>query len=161
MPQPQPGIVDALQASLKLHLSQAEAYETQSAHFDRWGYPALGAKYAAYAAEERHHAKLVTDRLEFFDAAPEVAHLVTPWPRYDFEGILESNYAGDRGAAIVERAGYKTAVEAGDAATAKMFAKLLKGSEDGMAEVEAIRMVIAQITVENYLANQTAAPEEG
>jgi bacterioferritin (cytochrome b1) len=61
----------------------------------------------------------------------------------------------------VERGGYKTAVEAGDAATAKMFAKLLKGSEDGMAEIEAIRMVIAQITVENYLANQTTAPEGG
>jgi len=155
MPQPQPGIVEALQSSLKLHLSQAEAYETQSAHFYRWGYPALGKKWAKYADEERHHAAMVIKRLEFFDAAPNVAHLVTFWPRYDFEGILESNYAGDREAAIIEREGYMTAVEAGDAKTARIFGKLLAGSEDGMAEVEAIRMLIVQIGLENYLANQT------
>jgi bacterioferritin (cytochrome b1) len=155
MPQPQPGIVGSLQTTLKVHLSQAEAYETQSAHFFRWGYPALGAKYAKYAADERHHAKLATDRLEFFDATPEVAHLVTPWPRYDFEGIIQSNYAGDQEAAIVERSGYMNAVSVGDAATAEIFAELLEGSEDGMAEIEAIRMVIAQIGLDNYLANQT------
>lgn len=158
MPSPvDPRIVDSLQQTLALHLSQAEAYELQAAHFTRWGYPALGADYTAYAAEERHHVKLATERLEFFDVAPEVDHDTTEWPRHDFMGILDSNYAGDAAAAEVERTGYLISQAAGDADSAKIFAELLHGSEDGMASIEATRSVVSQIGVDNYLANKTQA----
>jgi hypothetical protein len=98
---------------------------------------------------------MLMERLEFYDASPDLEHGVTEWPRHDFEGILVSNYEGDEAAAAVERSGFTTCTEAGDAITAKIFTKLLRGSEDSMANIEAIQKVIEQIGAENYLANQT------
>ena len=83
-----------------------------------------------------------------------MAHDPVVWPRHDFEGVLDSNYEGDRAAAEAERAGYKTCDEAGDANGAVLFQELLKGSEDSMANIEAIRKVIEQIGLDNFLANK-------
>jgi bacterioferritin len=155
MPSPQqPAVVESLQQTLSLHLSQAEAYETQASHFQRWGYGKLADEYAMYAAEERGHAKKAIDRLEFFDVKPVLDHEVTEWPRHDFLGILDSNYLGDYQAAEVERAGYVLCVQSGDADSAAIFAELLHGSEQGMASIEAIKKVVSQIGVDNYLANK-------
>lgn len=150
-------IVDALQAGLALHLSQADAYEAQAAHFQRWGYPGLASRWSDYAADERHHEALCLQRLEFFDVAPDMSHDAIEWPRHDFLGILDQNYATDSTAAETERAGYLAANEVGDVDTAKIFAELLHGSEAGMAEIEAIRSVISQIGLDNYLAGQMTA----
>ena len=155
MPAPLEGVVDILQSSLKLHLSQGEAYKAQAEHFTRWGYPALGKTWGEYAEEELTHAKMLLARLEFFDASPDLDHAVIEWPRHDFEGILASNYEGDEAAAAVERGGFVTCTTVGDAVTAKIFTKLLRGSEDSMANIEAIQKIIEQIGAENYLANQT------
>lgn len=155
MPKPMPGVVDALQASLRNHWTQIAAYETQAAHFARWGYSKLGVAFQAYAVEARDHAKRLIDRLEFFDAQPTYEFEQPLWPRHDFEGILEVNYVFETTTANAERSGYLLCVELGDAETAAIFADLLKGSEDGMAEIEAQRLVIDQIGLDNYLANQT------
>lgn len=155
MPAPLDGrIVDSLQKTLSLHLSQAEAYEVQGAHLARWGYPVLASDYRADAEEERTHARMAAERLEFFDVAPDVSHEPTDWPRHDFMGILDSNYEGDVAAAEVERAGYVASVEVGDADSAAIFAALLSGSERGMAKIEAAREVISQIGLDNYLSNR-------
>lgn len=155
MPKPLPGVVDALQAALRNHWTQILLYESQAAHFARWGYAKLGEAFLAYAEEERTHARLVVERLEFFDAQPTYEFEQPLWPRHDFEGILEVNYTLDQTAANAERSGYLLCVELGDAETATIFADLLKGSEDGMAEIEAQRLVIDQIGLDNFLANQT------
>jgi bacterioferritin (cytochrome b1) len=155
MPKPLDGVVDALQAGLKNHWTQILLYETQAAHFARWGYKKLGEAFLAYAEEEREHARKCVQRLEFFDAQPEYVFEEPIWPRHDYEGILEVNYTLDLTAANAERSGYSLCVAVGDAETANIFAELLKGSEDGMAEIEAIRLVIDQIGIDNFLANQT------
>jgi len=148
-------IVDALQASIRDHWTQIAMYETLASHFTRWGYAKLGETYAAYAVEERGHAKQVMDRLEFFDVQPSYEIVEPVWPRHDFEGILEVTYTFETTAANDERAGYSLCIAQGDATTAAVFADLLAGSEEGMAYVEGIRLVIDQIGIDNYLANQT------
>lgn len=148
-------IVDALQTSIRDHWTQIAMYETQASHFTRWGYPRLGETYAAYAVEEREHAKKVMDRLEFFDVQPSYEIVDPIWPRHDFEGILEVNYSFETTAANDERAGYSLCISQGDAVTAAIFADLLAGSEEGMAHIEAVRLTIDQIGLDNYLANQT------
>jgi bacterioferritin len=155
MPKPLPGVVDALNAGLRNHWTQILLYESQAAHLARWGYKKLGVEFLAYAEEEREHARKVIQRLEFFDAQPRYEFEQPIWPRHDFEGILEVNYTLDQTAANAERSGYILCVELGDAETATIFADLLRGSENGMAEIEATRLVIDQIGLDNYLANQT------
>jgi bacterioferritin (cytochrome b1) len=98
---------------------------------------------------------MVVERLEFFDAQPTYEFEQPIWPRHDFEGILEVNYTFDQTAANAERSGYTLCVGLGDAVSAEVFADLLAGSEEGMAHIEAVRMVIDEIGLDNYLANQT------
>jgi len=157
MPQPLDGVVDALQASLALHWTQAEMYDLQAVHLTRWGYGKLGETWASYAAEERGHIKKLSERLEFFDVQPSPTHDEPELPRHDFESILDVNYDADMTAAEVERAGFMTCIAVGDSVSAKIFMKLRRGSEDSMAGIEAIRKVIEQIGAENYLANQVTA----
>jgi hypothetical protein len=155
MPKPLEGIVDALQNALRNHWSQILLYMSQAEHFRRWGYPKLAAKFDEYVEEERKHAAACLKRLEDFDSQPNYDAEEQIWPRHDFEGILQVNYTLDGRAADAERAGYLVAVGVGDAESAHVFAMLLKGSEDAMIEIEAIREVIEQIGIDNYLANQT------
>jgi len=157
MPQPLDGVVEALQASLALHWSQAEMYDLQAVHLSRWGYASLGKTWAAYAAEERKHIKKISKRLEYFDVQPSPTHLEPELPRHDFEMLLDSNYEADTQAAEVERAGFMQCILVGDSVTAKLFTKLRRGSEESMANIEAIRKVIEQIGIDNYLANQVTA----
>ena len=154
MPEPLNGVIEVLQASLRLHWSQAEMYDLQAVHFARWGYEKLAAAWAGYAAEERGHIKKLSKRLEFFDVQPATDYSHIEWPRHDFEGILTSNYEADLSAAEAERAGFMACTEVGDSTSAKIFTKLRKGSEDSLANIEAIRMVIEQVGLENYLTNQ-------
>lgn len=154
MPKALAGVVDALQKALVNHWTQIAAYETQASHFARWGYAKLGQEFLAYAAEEREHAKKLIDRLEFFDAQPTYEMNDPMWPRQDFEGILEVNYTLETTAANDERSGYTLCVELGDAVSAEVFASLLAGSEEGMAHIEAVRLTIEQIGIDNYLSIQ-------
>ena len=154
MPQPLDGIVDALQAALQNHWSQIVLYTEQAEHFRRWGYPKLAETFEAYLADERSHAQECVARLEFFDEQPLSQFEEPVWPRHDLEGILQVNYVLDTKAANDERTGYLLAVAVGDAESAAIFARLLKGSEDGMAEIEATRLTIDQIGLDNFLAGQ-------
>jgi bacterioferritin len=154
MPQPLDGVIDALQASLRLHWSQAAMYDMQAVHLTRWGYSKLGETWASYAAEERGHIKMLSERIEFFDIQPTTEFDQPELPRHDFEAILDVNYAADVTAAEVERSGFLTCMEIGDSTSTKIFTKLRRGSEDSMANIEAIRRVIEQIGADNYLANQ-------
>ena len=154
MPLPPDGVIDALQTSLRLHLTAVENYQTQSEYFGRWGYSKLASKYAADAQEEREHMSKVVARLEYYDAAPNLAHPQPEWPRHDYEGILEANAMLEDEAAGHERASITLCRAAGDELSALVFAELLEGSEASIAEIEAVQRVIEQIGLDNYLANQ-------
>jgi|688.fasta_scaffold1528091_1 bacterioferritin len=154
MPAGNSQIVKILQSSLALHWSAIEAYTLQSRHYSTWGYPKLAEKYAGDAEEERQHVHKIADRLEFFDETPTAMHESVEWPRHDFAAALDVNYDLEQSAANIERGGYSMAVELGDAVTAELFKDLLSDSEASLIEIEAIREVIDQIGLDNYLANQ-------
>mgnify|MGYP006282419079 CR=1 FL=1 len=154
MPTAEQSVVDALQASVALHLTAVEHYATLAEHLDRWGYSKLGEKYRADADEERGHLKSCVDRLEFYDVAPVLTHPAPSWPRHDYAGILEANLTLERTAATVERSNVVATRAVGDELSALVFADLLSGSEESIQEIEAAQTVIGQIGLDNYLANQ-------
>lgn len=154
MPAAPDGVVDALQASVRLHLLAIEHYQAISEHLGRWGYAKLSAKYAGDVDEEREHLKKCLHRLEYYDVQPTYEHDSPSWPRHDFEGILAANMELESAAADVERANVLTARSVGDEQSAIIFASLLEGSEGSIEEIEATQKVIEQIGLDNYLANQ-------
>lgn len=147
-------VIDALQTSVRLHLTAIEHYQTLSEHLGRWGYAKLASKYAEDVTEERDHLKKAMDRLEYYDVQPTYEHDSPSWPRHDFEGILAANMALESAAAEVERANILTARSVGDELSALVFASLLEGSEDSVREIEAAQKVIEQIGLDNFLSVQ-------
>lgn len=154
MPTAPDGVINALQASVRLHLLAIETYQSQAEHFGRWGYSKLAAKYRADVSEEREHLAKVMARLEYYDEQPAYDHDEPNWPRHDFEGIVTSNLELESTAAKVERANILVSRAAGDEISALVFADLLEGSEASVAELEAVQKVLDQIGTDNYLANQ-------
>jgi bacterioferritin (cytochrome b1) len=61
-------------------------------------------------------------------------------------------------ASEIEREGFKLCTEVGDTGSAEIFADLLKGSMDSIANIEALKYVIATVSLANFLANQTELP---
>lgn len=153
MPAAKPAVIEALQRDLALHWGAAEAYQLIGEHLGRWGYSKLGERYKADAEEERGHISKLAARLEFFDTPPGVVHSSPAWPRRDFLGILDVALQIESDAASVERAGYAVALSSGDPVTAGMFLELLEDSEKSIEEIEAVRLVIEQVGLDNYLAN--------
>jgi bacterioferritin len=151
---PPEGVVDALQASVRLHLLAVETYQAQGEHFARWGYPKLGEKYRADAEEERGHLRDLLKRLEFYDVQSTYEHAQPDWPRHDFEGILASNLTLETTAAEAEKANILACRAVGDELSALVFVDLLEGSEASVAEIEATQLVVQQIGLDNYLASQ-------
>ena len=151
MPTAPTDVVDALQASCRLHLTAVEHYAGLAAHLERWGY-SLGDRYRDDASEESEHLRQVMDRLEYFDVAPSLDHNVPVWPRHDYAGILVANLVLETVAAVVERANIAVCREAGDEQTALVFVELLAGSEASISQIEATQKVIEEIGLDNYLA---------
>ena len=154
MPQAPEGVIDALQASVRLHMTAVEHYQSQAEHFDRWGYAKLSDTSRGEAEEERRHLHEVQARLEYYDEQPAFDHDQPDWPRHDFEGILAANLALETAAADVERANVAACRNVGDEISAVLFTQLLEGSEEAVAAIEAKQRVIEQIGLDNYLANQ-------
>lgn len=157
MPQAPEGVIDALQASVRLHMTAIEHYQSQAEHFDRWGYGKLATAARGDVEEERGHLHEVQARLEYYDEQPAYDHDQPDWPRHDFEGILAANLAIETAAADVERANVTACRAVGDEISARIFAELLEGSEEAVAAIEAKQRVIEQIGLDNYLANQVTA----
>jgi bacterioferritin len=152
MPAAPTAIVDALQASCRLHLTAVEHYTSLAAHLERWGYAVLAERFRADAKEERGHLRLVMERLEYFDVAPALDHKLPSWPRHDYAGILTANLLLETAAAAVERANIAVSREVGDEQTALVFVTLLAGSERSVLEIEAAKQIVEEIGLDNYLA---------
>lgn len=156
MPAPiAPAVIDALQKCVALHWTAIEHYATLAAHLTRWGYAKLGDRYRADANEESQHLTSLMQRLEFFDVQPTYVHSAPSWPRQDVAGILAASLTLETTAADTERAGILAARAAGDEKTAELLAGILAGSEASIREIEADRLVISQVGLDNWLANQT------
>lgn len=152
MPVARTEVVDALQASVRLHLLAVEFYSGLAGHLERWGYPKLADRYRDDAQEERGHLAECVARLEYFDVAPAYDHKLPAWPRHDYAGILMAAMALERQAADAERQAVLLCRNVGDEQSALVFAKLLDGSEDAIAKIEAAQVVIGEIGLDNYLS---------
>lgn len=154
MPSAPNGVIEALQASVSLHLTAIEQYQAIGEHLDRWGYAKLGAAFRADAEEEREHLRKLLSRLEYYDAQQNYDHEPPSWPRHDFEGILASSLSLEEAASEVERASILACRAVGDEGSALVFADLLADSESSIKEIEGVQKVIEDIGLDNYLSIQ-------
>lgn len=147
-------VTAALQRSVSLHWTAIEHYQTVGDHLARWGYGKLGERFKADAEEERGHLRGLLERLEFFNLQPTYDHVVPQWPRQDVPGILSASYALEVATAQAERQGVLDARGVGDEQSALVFADNLDGSEEAIQRIEADQLLISQVGLDNWLADQ-------
>jgi bacterioferritin (cytochrome b1) len=154
MPTAPTEIIDALQASIRLHWTKIESLETQGIHLHRWGYRSLGKRVRREADEEREHLAALVKRLEYFDVGASFVHPFPSWPRHDVPGMLAYNLDCQRQAAELEKANLLVCRSFGDERSAKVFAELLEGSERSIKRIESDQKLIDQIGAQSWLSSQ-------
>lgn len=147
-------VINLMKDSVVVHWKQTHALTEQSKHLKRWGYVKLANILAEDAEQEHDHARILFERLEFYDNTGSVAVESVEWPRHDIKGIIQSNLDSDREASKVEKAGIIAARKIGDELTAQIFATLLAGSEAGITENTSSLKIISEMGIDNFLTLQ-------
>jgi len=151
-------VLEALQASCRLHLTAVEHYAGIAAHLRALGY-SLGVFYRDQSDKEASHLRLLMDRLEYLGVAPSLDHKLPTWPRHDYAGILTANLLLETAAAALEGLNISVCRDAGDEQSALVFVELLAGSEASVIQTEAIQTLVDEIGLEEYLATYRLADE--
>lgn len=150
----QPEVIAALHASAEAHWTAIHTYTAQAAHLKRAGYRKLAEALDDDVEEEQRHLRKLAKRLELGGQSLKASGGEGDWERGDYGSILECNLALERAAADIERAGVKTAREAMDEGSADVFEHNLRGTEDGIEELEAQQQQIRDIGLDNFLADK-------
>lgn len=148
-------IIELIKQSVNIHWQQAIEMTGQGTHLKRWGYEKLADLFLFYGKEEHDHAAVAIERLEFFDTDYQPI-IITPrkWDRHNIESIIRFNLEGVTLAAKNEKQVITLSRAVGDEITAKQFTRLLRGSDEGIAEFEKMLKMIDQIGIENFLTLQ-------
>jgi len=149
-------IIEVLNQLLADELTAISQYMVHSEMCESWGYDKLHKAIEHQAHDEMHHAEWLIRRILFLEGAPVVSKL-NPIRIGQTVSEIVSNDQEDEAAAI--RA-YNSAIglthEMADQVTADLLTKILMMEEGHVDWAEMQRSQIAQMGIENYLANQTS-----
>jgi len=148
------GVLNELLADELTAISQ---YMVHSEMCDQWGYEALHKAIEGQAIDEMHHAEWLIGRILFLEGMPVVSKLNPMKIGHTVNEIIVGDQEAELGAVKAYNAGIALAGEVGDEATADLLTTILKMEEGHVDWAEKQRAQIAQMGVENYLTNQTAA----
>ena len=147
-------LIGVLNELLADELSAISQYMVHSEMCENWGYRKLHEAIEHQAIDEMHHAEWLIQRILFLEGAPIVSKLHPIRIGKDVTAIIGTDQEDEVGAIKSYNAGIKVAREALDHATVDLLTKILKMEEGHVDWAEAQRDQIAQMGLENYLANQ-------
>jgi bacterioferritin len=136
-------------------LTAINQYMVHSEMCDNWGYARLHKVVEERAITEMKHAEKLIARILFLEGRPIVSRLKDMHIGADVEAQLHSDLAAEHGAVASYNAGVKVAVGLGDNGTRALLESILKDEEDHVDWIEAQLDQIAQMGIQNYLAEQT------
>jgi bacterioferritin len=154
-------VIDALNAALTIELTAINQYFCQAKMCKNWGYLKLGAKHYEESMGEMKHADMIIDRILFLEGTPEIA-------RYDvirvgtnvleqFEHDLKLETKGVN----AYNAGVELCQKLGDNGTRELMERILIESEEHVDWLETQISIIAEVGLQNYLAQNLYGEEEG
>ena len=154
-------VIDALNAALTIELTAINQYFCQAKMCKNWGYLKLGAKHYEESMGEMKHADMIIDRILFLEGTPEIA-------RYDvirvgtnvleqFEHDLKLETKGVN----AYNAGVELCQKLGDNGTRELMERILIESEEHVDWLETQISIIAEVGLQNYLAQNLYGEAEG
>lgn len=147
-------VIDQLNAALQAELTAICQYIVHSEMQHNWGYHGLGAYIKKQAIDEMRHAEGLIERILYLEGTPHLDVLPTPKVGLNVKAQLENDLAGEMDAVRQYNKAVEICVAAGDNGTRSLFEQMVKDEEEHTDWLEAQLGMIAEMGVENYLAQQ-------
>ena len=148
-------ILTTLNELLAEELTAISQYMVHSEMCDNWGYAKLHKAIEKQAIDEMKHAEWLIGRILFLEGTPTMSKLNQIKIGADIPAMLLNDSTGEQTAVQLYNKAIIQAREAADAGTADLLTKILLMEEGHGDWLEQQRDQIAQIGIQNYLANQT------
>jgi len=149
-----------LSEALKAELTAINQYFLHGKMCDNWGYFRLGAHYRKESIEEMVHAEKLIDRILFLDGTPNMTDIGKINVGTNVKAQFESDLGLEMHAVKHLNGAIKIATEVGDNASRALFEDILVDEEEHVDYLEGQLHAIAEMGIENYLAQQLHLGEE-
>ncbi|MGD0036463.1 MAG: bacterioferritin [Bacteroidota bacterium] len=148
-------ILTTLNELLAEELTAISQYMVHSEMYDNWGFTKLHKAIEKQAVDEMKHTKWLIGRILFLEGTPTMSKLNQIKIGADIPAMLLNDSNGEQTAVQLYNKAINLAREVSDAGTADLLTKILLMEEGHADWLEQQRDQIAQIGIQNYLANQT------
>jgi bacterioferritin len=149
-----PKILELLNDRLAEELTAISMYMVHSEMCANWGYGKLHEAFEKQAIDEMKHAEMLIGRILFLEGAPTVSKLNRMKIAATVQDMVQADEDAETGAIKSYNETTAAAVKLGDNGTREMVAKILQDEERHVDWAEMQREQIAQMGLQNYLANQ-------
>lgn len=147
-------VLEMLNEVLADELTAISQYMVHSEMCAAWGYNKLHEMVEKRAITEMKHAETLIARILFLEGQPIVSKLNPMHIGAEVQKQLQNDLASEYGAIKAYNAGSKLAAELGDYGTHQLVNSILKDEEAHADELEEQLDQIAQMGLQNYLAQQ-------
>ncbi len=148
-------VIAELNRLLADELTAVNQYMVHAEMCENWGYEQLHEAITKRAITEMKHAEKLIARIIFLDGQPVVSMLNPIHIGASVEAQLNNDHAAELTAVKGYNAGIRVAVEADDNGSREIFEDILEDEEDHVDWIEAQLSQIEQMSVRNYLVEQT------
>jgi bacterioferritin len=148
-------VVATLNELLADELTAISQYMVHSEMCNSWGYTKLHKAIEGQAMDEMHHAEWLIERILYLEGVPVVSKLNPMKIGATPQDMVSNDQDAEAAAIRAYNAGIRLAGDMDDQGTADLLTKILKMEEDHVDWNEQQRDQIAQMGLQNYLANQT------
>jgi bacterioferritin len=149
-----PKILKVLNDRLAEELTAISMYMVHSEMCANWGYGKLHEAFEKQAIDEMKHAEQLIGRILFLEGTPTVSKLNRMSIAATVKDMVQADEDAENGAIKAYNDTIAAAVQLGDNGTRELVAKILQDEERHVDWAEMQREQIAQMGLQNYLANQ-------
>ncbi len=149
-----PQVVDLLNEVLTNELTGINQYFLHARMCENWGYDRLYERNRHESIDEMKHADEVIERILYLEGLPNLQRLGKINVGEDVPEQLRLDYELERTAIATLNRGIELCRKVGDNGSAELLEDLLEDEEDHANWLEAQQTLLAQVGVQNYLAEQ-------
>jgi len=153
-------VIDFLNEVLTNELTSVNQYFLHARICENWGYERLWKKIRSESIDEMKHADELIERILFLEGMPNVQRLGKVTIGENVPEQLKLDLEVERTAIGVLNRGIELCRGQGDNGSAELLEHILEGEEEHANWLEAQLELIAQVGVQNYLAQQVKKEEE-
>jgi bacterioferritin len=147
-------IIELLNEVLTGELTAINQYFLDGRMLDNWGYERLGKRFRDESVDEMRDADNLIERILYFDGLPNLQRLGNVRVGEDVTEKLNAALELERAAIERLNRGIALCVDNGDNGTRELLADILQGEERHADWLETQLYALAEVGVENYLAQQ-------